>query len=211
MAGMAEQAIDEFLAVLDSKAAVPGGGGASALVGAMAASLAGMVAHLTEGKKKYQEWWDEIPEWLARAEKLRLELTALMDADAEAFLPLSKAYGLPKDTEEEKAERERVMEEALLTAAMPPLHMMEKTMEVIELLKILEVKGSTLAASDVAVAAEFANAALRGAAMNIFINTKMMKNCEQADALNQKALLMIEVGGTEAREISKRIAGRFLA
>ena len=89
---MTEMPLDEFLKQLASSAPVPGGGGASALVGALAISLGNMVGSLTTGKKKYADVEDDIQELNAKSEKLRLELLSLMAKDAEVFEPLSKAY-----------------------------------------------------------------------------------------------------------------------
>lgn len=107
---MAEQNMQEFIEVLSSKAAVPGGGGACAYVAAAGMALGAMVANLTTGKKKYAQYQEEIEELLSKAEQLSKELMTYMDKDAESFEPLSKAYGLPKDTKEQQEYKEEVME-----------------------------------------------------------------------------------------------------
>ena len=101
---------NEFVEVLGSKAPVPGGGGASALVGAVGTALGNMVGALTVGKKKYADVEEEMKELMAKATTLQDELLHLIERDAEVFEPLSKAYGMPRETEEEKAEKARVME-----------------------------------------------------------------------------------------------------
>ena len=101
---------NEFVDVLGSKAPVPGGGGASALVGAVGTALGNMVGALTVGKKKYADVEEEMKELMAKATTLQDELLHLIERDAEVFEPLSKAYGMPRETEEEKAEKARVME-----------------------------------------------------------------------------------------------------
>ena len=110
---MLEKKTTEFLEVLSSKEPVPGGGGASAAVGAFGSALGMMVANLTVGKKKYAEVEDEIIEVREKLSDLQKELVELADADARAFEPLSRAYGLPKETEEQRLEKEKVMEQAL--------------------------------------------------------------------------------------------------
>ena len=117
MASMITNDLDAFTEVLSSKAPVPGGGGASALVGAVGSSLASMVGNLTVGKKKYADVEDEVKALMEDAEGIRCELLKLIDADAEAFEPLSKAYGIPKDD----PTRAEVMENALVTACTPPM------------------------------------------------------------------------------------------
>ena len=114
---MLEKKTTEFLNVLSSSAPVPGGGGASAAVGAFGAALGMMVANLTVGKKKYADVEAEMIEICGRLEKIRDRLIVLTDEDAKAFEPLSKAYGLPKNTPEEKAEKERILEQALYEAS----------------------------------------------------------------------------------------------
>ena len=113
----------------------------------------------------------------------------------------SKAYGLPSQTEEEKAYKDKVMEENLLAASLVPLRMMEKAVEMIEIHKLLAQKGSRLAISDVGVGVQFSRCALLGAVMNVYINTKSMKNREVAQELNAKADALIEKGTREADEI----------
>ena len=111
---MAEMKMNEFLEELSSEKPVPGGGGVSAYAAALGMSLGNMVAHLTTGKKKYAANQKEIEDIMEEAEKLTVYLQQCMDKDAEAFEPLSKAYGLPKTTKEECEKREVVMEECLL-------------------------------------------------------------------------------------------------
>jgi formiminotetrahydrofolate cyclodeaminase len=195
---MTEKSCDRFLDELASSAPVPGGGGASAVCGAMGTALASMVANLTSGKKKYAAYQQDIESLLARSEKLRRELAALADKDAQAFEPLSKAYGLPKDTDEERGIRDRIMEDALKKASEVPLEIMEKACEAISLHTELAVKGSRIAVSDVGVGALFCKSALMGASLNVFINTKLMKDRAAAAALERRADELIAKGCAEA-------------
>ena len=198
---MLEQKTTEFLEILSSAAPVPGGGGASAAVGAFAAAFGMMVANLTVGKKRYADVEEEIIAIREHLESVRKELVDLTDKDAEAFEPLSKAYSLPKETEEQKAEKERVMEVVLYEASIVPLRIMEKVFEAMKDLEFLGEKGSKIAVSDVGVAVLFARAAIEGASLNIFINTRLMKNRERAEELNTRADEIIE----EGRKLQKRI------
>lgn len=191
---MLEQKTTEFLEVLSSAAPVPGGGGASAAVGAFAAALGMMVTNLTVGKKRYADVEGEIIAVREHLKGLRDELTMLTDEDAKSFEPLAKAYSLPKETEKEKAEKERVMEIVLYEASIVPLRIMETVYEAMKDLEVLGEKGSKIAVSDVGVGILFARAALEGASLNIFINTKSMKNRERAGELNRKADTLIEDG-----------------
>ena len=193
---------NEFVEVLASKAPVPGGGGASALVGAIGTALGNMVGSLTVGKKKYADVEEEMYELKGKADALQKELLHLIERDAEVFEPLSKAYGMPRNTEEEKAEKARVMEIVLKDACSVPMEIIERCCEAIDLIEVFAEKGSTLAISDAGVGATFCKAALEGASLNVFINTKSMKNREYADELNKKADEMLSVYTKKAEEIS---------
>ena len=198
---MAEQNMQEFIEVLSSKAAVPGGGGACAYVAAAGMALGAMVANLTTGKKKYAQYQEEIEELLSKAEQLSKELMTYMDKDAESFEPLSKAYGLPKDTKEQQEYKEAVMEKALKEASLTPVALMEKILDALKILERLSVVGSRLAISDVGAGVQLCQAALNGASLNVFINTKLMKDTETAEELNTRtdALLI------EGNELADRI------
>lgn len=184
----------EFLNKLASGDPVPGGGGASAAVGAFAAALGSMVSNLTIGKKKYAAVEDEVKELKSQLQKLQEELILLVDKDAEAFLPLAEAYRLPKNTEEEQAYKAQIMEEALYGASVLPIQMMETILEVMKILEELSTKGSRLAISDVGTGLLFAQAALEGASLNVYINAGMMKNQERAKQLIRHADDLIREG-----------------
>ena len=199
---------EEFVEVLASKEPVPGGGGASALVGALGTALGHMVGSLTVGKKKYADVEEDVRALMSRATLLQSELLSLIQKDADAFAPLAKAYGLPKDTPEEQQFKEKVMEAALQTAAAAPLEIMEKCCESLELMKEFAAKGSVLALSDAGVGAAFCRAALEGASLNIFINTKAMKNREYAEALNARADQLLKQYTSLADEVFQDVSAR---
>ncbi|MCI9101950.1 MAG: cyclodeaminase/cyclohydrolase family protein, partial [Lachnospiraceae bacterium] len=192
-------------AQLSSKAPVPGGGGASAIGGAMGNALGQMVANLTVGKKKYAQAEDEILLLKERMEALQEDFAYLADRDGEVFAPLAAAYGLPGGTEEEKAYKAAVMEENLLAASLVPVDMMKKAMEMLDILEALAEKGSRMAVSDVGVGVQFTRAALLGAVMNVYINTKSMKNREKAEELNRYADKLVDEGTKKADRIYEAV------
>lgn len=198
----------DFLEDLSGSAPVPGGGGASAACGALAAALASMVASLTTGKKKYAQYEDDIQRILKETAAKRDELVALADEDAKAFEPLAKAYSLPKTTDEEIRHREEVMKQVLYDASIVPLRIMETVSEVILLIEEVAEKGSVMALSDAGVAAVFAEAALKGASLNVFINTKSMNDRDVADELNRKAELLIAEGSKKAEAVFENVMER---
>lgn len=203
---MVEQnTFNEFLTELSSKAPVPGGGGAAGVGGALGAALGQMVMNLTIGKKKYADVEEEMEGLLVTMEQLKKRLIHLADKDGEVFAPLAAAYSLPTGTQEEKAYKEQVMEERLLAASQVPLDIMEAASQVLGILEVLAHKGSRMAVSDVGVGASFARAALLGAVMNVYINTKSMKNRERAEELNQRADAMVADGAKKADEIYETV------
>ncbi|MCC8125855.1 MAG: cyclodeaminase/cyclohydrolase family protein [Clostridiales bacterium] len=197
--------IGEWIDRLASKAPVPGGGGASAVSGALAAALGQMVANLTVGKKRYADVEEDMVADIAELSRLQAEMLAFVERDAEVFAPLAQAYGMPKETPEQIEVRERVMEERLLDASLVPLAIMEKAIEILEIVDELEIKGSRMAVSDAGVAAQLARAAVGGAVMNVYINTKSMKNREKAEELNEKAARLTRKGFDQADAIYERV------
>lgn len=204
-----KKSCEEFVEVLASKAPVPGGGGASSLVGAIGMALGNMVGSLTVGKKKYADVEADIIELKKKADALQKEFLVLIEKDAELFEPLSKAYSLPKETEKEKAEKACVMEVCLKDACSVPMKIMEKCCEAIELHKEFAEKGTAIAISDVGVGVACCRAALLGASLNVFINTKSMTDKEYATEMNEKAEKMIETYTKMADEIFADVRKRF--
>jgi len=183
-----DKKINEFTEVLASKEAVPGGGGASALVGSIGIALGNMVGSLTTGKKKYADVEEDIQRLMADGESLRIELLSMMDKDAEAFAPLAKAYSIPKDD----PSRDEVMEKALDVACQAPMDIMRTVCKALNVIKEFAAKGSALAISDAGVGAVCCKAALQGASLNVFINTKSMKDRTKAEALESEANAMLD-------------------
>lgn len=206
--GFTKNTCEEFVDVLASKAPVPGGGGASALVGAIGMALGNMVGSLTVGKKKYADVEADIIALKEKATALQADFLRLVDADAEAFEPLSKAYGMPKETEEQKAEKARVMAIVLKDACAVPMEIMEKCCEAIDVIEEFAAKGSALAISDAGVGVVFCKTALLGASLNVYINTKSMADKEYAASLNEKADKMIADYSKKADEIFAAVNAR---
>jgi len=184
---MEDRTVSVFLEELSSGAPTPGGGGASAVCGAIAAALGSMVGNLTSGKKKYAEYQEEIEIAIAKCGSLVKEFEALGKKDEEVFEPLAKAYSIPKDQEG----RDEILEGVLRQASTAPFEVVEKAYETSLVLARLAVIGSRLAISDVGVAAAACETAAKGAAMNVYINTKSMKDREYAEDLNKKTIDLV--------------------
>lgn len=183
----------EFVTVLASNEPAPGGGGASALVAAIGTALGNMVGSLTVGKKKYADVEAEIIALQKKCDALQTELLDQVPADAEGFIPLANAYGIPKDD----PDRPRIMEEATITACKVPMHIMELCCEAIDAIEVFAAKGSRLAVSDAGCGATIVKAALQAASLNVFINTKTLQNREVAEEMNAKCLTMLDVYGAK--------------
>ena len=194
--------LNGFIKELASGSPVPGGGGASALIGAIGVSLCSMAANLASGRKKYAEYQPEIDDILSRAGASIDRLLEYIKTDAELFGPLSKAYSIPKDD----PDRDEIFENALIGACSVPMMILKEISDVIDIIESLSVKGPKLAISDVGVAASACRCAMESAAMNVYINTKLMKNTNHAKKINAEAEIMLENGVVKCDEIYKKIA-----
>ncbi|MBQ4650114.1 MAG: cyclodeaminase/cyclohydrolase family protein [Firmicutes bacterium] len=203
---MKNLSLERFAEQLASNAPVPGGGGASALAGAVGMALGNMVGSLTVGKKKYADVEAEIIALNEKAAVLRGQLLDLMEKDAEVFEPLSKAYSIPKDD----PSRDEVMAVVLKQASEVPLEIMRKCCEAIELISVYAQKGSVLAVSDAGCGAAICRAALESAALNVYINTKSMKDRQLAESMNAEVSAMLEKYCVMASEIYNSVSGRLV-
>lgn len=190
-----------FLQALASEEPTPGGGGASAICGALGAALASMVGNLTTGKKKYAQYEQDIRTILEKAEDLRERLMVCVDEDAACFEPLSRAYGIPKDD----PFRDDVMEKALNNACTAPMNILRLAAETLELHDELLIKGSRIMLSDVGVGALCCQTALKGAALNVLTNTKLMKNRRRAEELNGEVNALLKKYAPMADKIYEEV------
>ena len=174
--------LDEFTSKIASKDPYPGGGGCSAALAAMGVSLGDMVVELTVGKKTYADVEDEMQAAKLKLLEMRKKFLRLVSQDAEQFEPLSEAYGIPKDD----PGRDEELERCLKLAAATPLEIFELTCEALDMFDFLAKKGSKLAVSDAATGAAFLKAALKGAAINVRANTKLMKDSAYAESLDKQ-------------------------
>jgi len=194
----------EFCDVLASKAPIPGGGGASAMAGALAIALGNMVGNLTIGKKKYAAVEAEILACNVKAAILRQRFLDLIQADGDSFAPLAAVYRLPSVTEEDKAVKEEKLQVALVDACVVPEQIMECCMEALELIDIYEAKGSVMAVSDAAAAALLAKSALSAAALNLRINAKSLRDRAVAEEILGRMNARIAKGDAMADTIYAR-------
>lgn len=201
---MIEKSCADFAAVLASKAPVPGGGGAAALVGALGTALCSMVGNLTVGRKKYAQYEADVKRMLEKGAAVQKRLLDLVDKDAEAFEPLSKAYSIPKDD----PKHDETLEAATKFACEAPVEMMKACCEAIELLEEMLEKGSVTLVSDVGCGALCCAAALESASMNIFVNTKTLLDREAAAKLDDQADAMLREYMPRARKVADEVNRR---
>ncbi|MCR4407048.1 MAG: cyclodeaminase/cyclohydrolase family protein [Anaerolineae bacterium] len=170
--------VTTFLDELASSAPAPGGGSVAALAGALGAALVSMVCNLTVGKPKYADVQNDIQALLEQSEALRRELVDLLEADVQVYTSVSKAYKMPRDTEEEKAARQEAIQAALKEATAVPMKVAEACVKILDLCTPAAEKGNVNAVSDAGVAALMAEAALRSAALNALINLGAIRDEE---------------------------------
>ena len=183
---LTDKTLVDFLDALASSAPAPGGGSVAALAGALGAALVSMVCNLTLGKKKYAVVQGEISALVEQSEALRHELTGLLEADVQAYTGVSKAYGMPRDTEEQKEARSAAIQEALKGATIVPMQVAETCVKVLELCTPAAEMGNVYAVSDAGVAAVMAEGGLRSAALNVIININAIKDQAFVDQMRGK-------------------------
>lgn len=198
---LTDKSCSAFAEVLAAKESVPGGGGAAALVGALGVALASMVGSFTTGKKRYTEVEGDIQRMLADAEAIRVRLIELVEEDAEAFFPLSQAYGIPK----EDPTRAEVLESATKNACAAPIEMMRQIAKAIALLEEMGEKGSKMLISDVGCGALLCRAALEAASLNVFVNTKTLKDRAFAEETEAECDALLAEYGPRAEACAAQV------
>ncbi|MGH8581058.1 MAG: methenyltetrahydrofolate cyclohydrolase [Gammaproteobacteria bacterium] len=196
-----DKPIQEFLDELGSKASTPGGGSAAAIMGAMGAALVSMVCNLTIGKEKYGGVERDMKGVLSRTEALREQMTDMIRQDVAVFDQVMGAYGLPKDTEEQKIARAEAIQKALQAATDVPLACARTCVEVISLSRTAAEKGNLNVISDAGVAVAAAYAALRSAALNVYINIGNIKDQSFAAGRRTELERLLQGADSEAEAI----------
>lgn len=205
---MKDKSVAIFLDELASRAATPGGGSAAAVMGAQSAALTSMVCNLTIGKPAYAEVDAEMRALLAKSEALREQLTGMIKADIEVFDRLMAAYGLPKETDQQKASRSAAIQEILKDATNVPLACARACAEAIALSRIAANKGSTAVISDAGVAVMAGYAALKSAALNVYVNAGSMKDRAFAEAKLTELEVILSGANVATEEIYQLVKSK---
>lgn len=197
--------VNEFIMLLASKEPAPGGGSASALLGAIGSALSSMVANLTIGKEKFKEQEPILQEILKESENLQKEFLSLIEEDTNAFNKVSRAYKMPKDTEEQKNARREALERSLKDATMVPLSIMEKSLSALRLLEKSIGNTNPNVISDIGVSALCLKSALEGGWLNIIVNLKSIKDEDFIKDVKKKAEEIFSEGMRIANHIYNQV------
>lgn len=194
-----DKKVSNFLDELASNSPTPGGGSVAALAGALGAALISMVGNLTVDKKKYEGVEEDIKKIISSSEKLRYELSQLIEEDVKVFNNFMATYKMPKETEDEKRVRTEKIQEALIEAAKVPLRVAYKCLDILNLSKEVAEKGNINVVSDAGVAVLMAEAALESAILNVKINLRIIKDEKVRIELSSsiKEILLKEKGQKE--------------
>lgn len=203
-----DKSCKDIVDIVASKAPVPGGGGISALVGALGTALGNMVGSLTVGKKKYIDVQDDMILMKEKADRIQKNLLDLVEADVAVLDTLLKAYGMPKNTKEEQQVKAETLEQALREACDVPMKIMESCCDAIDVIEEFAKKGSAMAISDAGVGAILCRSALLGASLNVYINTNSMKDLDYAKDCNVRTDEMIRIYGQKAEDIFHMVEQR---
>ncbi len=202
---LTEKTVTKFLDELASNSPAPGGGSVAALAGALGSALTSMVCNLTIGKKKYLEAEGEMKHILQQSENLRTMFTKLIDKDTEAFNKVMEAYGLPKETEDQKALRSAAIQGATKEAALVPLEVMKHCIDALALAKTVAHKGNTNSLSDAGVSALMIRAACESAALNVRINLNGINDEEFVGWKSEEVTSLLRTSKSMAEEILMHI------
>ena len=200
---LVERSVNKFLDELASSSPAPGGGSVAALAGAIGASLTSMVCNLTIGKKKYADVEDDIKKLLEESEVLRKRFSKLVDDDTVAFNKVMEAYGLPKESEGQKALRSAAIQEATKEAALVPLEVMKHVIDALALTKVVATKGNQNSISDIGVSALMLHAASEAAALNVLLNLQSIKDVDFVGWKSEDVASLLKTSSNAAEEIMK--------
>ena len=184
---LVRMALTGFAEETASESPAPGGGSISAYMGALGAALGTMVANLSAHKRGWDDRWKEFSDWAEKGHEVMKELLELVDEDTAAFDRIMDVFKMPKGNDEEKAARAAALEAATLYAAQVPLRTMKAALKALPVAKAMAEEGNPASASDAGVGALAATAAVRGAQLNVRINSAGLQDKAMAAKLNAEA------------------------
>jgi glutamate formiminotransferase / formiminotetrahydrofolate cyclodeaminase len=203
---LADMSLRRYMDLTASEAPVPGGGSASAYLGALGVALGTMVANLSAHKKGWDERWREFSDWAEKGKKIQNELLLLVDEDTRAYQGLMDAFSLPKSSDEDRIFRKRAIREATMQATLVPFRVMETALPAFEILRAMVETGNPNSVTDAGVGALALNACIRGAFLNVKINLPGLDDREFTEKLTSSAGEILSKSLTEEQEILKSVA-----
>jgi len=205
---LTELTVAKFLDELASQSPAPGGGSVAALSAALGSALTSMVCNLTVGKKKYADVESELKAVLIRSDELRWKFTKLVDDDTYAFNKVMEAYGLPKETESQKALRSAAIQGATKEAALVPLSVMKHVVDAFALAGIVARKGNANSVSDAGVSALTLLAAAESAALNVKINLQAITDSDFVGWRSEEVNSLLKTSRTAAQDILTMVTNK---
>lgn len=199
---MMDKTCREFADALAAREPVPGGGSASAYVGALGASLCSMVANYGASNPRFADAGEDLRHAVAASGRIGFELLGLVEEDVRAYSLVSAAYSMDRDD----PRRPQAIQDALHEAALPPYRIMVVCSRALALLEEMADKGSRQLLSDVACGAVFCRAALQGASLTLFANTISMRDRERAEELERECDALLDTWLPRADDLAKRAA-----
>lgn len=200
-----DYAIKEFVELLASQEPAPGGGAASALVGAIGVALSSMVANLTIGKEKFKDKEELMKKIIEENNRIQKDLLNLIEKDAEAFNSVTKALKMPKNTEKEKKERKESLEKALKEATQVPLEIIKKSIEALKLLEKSLGNSNPNVVSDLGVSAICLKSAIQSAWLNIKINLISIRDKDFVEKIQKETTSLLHEGILLADKIYEEV------
>ncbi len=202
---LVDMTVEGFADETASESPAPGGGSVSAYVGALGVSLGTMVANLSSHKRGWDERWEEFSKVAEKGQAYKEELLYLVDEDTRAFNKIMESFGLPKKTEEDKKARKKAIQDATRYAIEIPFRVMEKAYESMEVMEMMAEKGLESSASDAAVGAICARAAVMGAFLNVKINAGDLEDKAYVDKVFKKGTEIEKAAIKKEKEIMAMI------
>jgi len=203
-----DQPLQTYLDDLASSSSTPGGGSAAALSGAMAAALTCMVCQLTLGKEKYADVQDEMASLLSRAEEQRQRFQQLMAEDIAAYGKLSACFKMPRASEEERQARAAAIQQNLVEAALVPLEISERAVEVAGICERVAEIGNVNVLSDIAAAAMLAASAGTAAAWMVRVNLQSLKDAQTVGSLSRRLSQALDQITSRCQQVTSLVGKR---
>lgn len=200
--------LEKFMNETASESVAPGGGSVSAYIGALGSALGVMVANISSHKRGWDERWDEFSAWAEKGKTIQNELLKLVDEDTNAFNMIMGAFKMPKNTDEEKKERKKAIEEATKNAIMVPFSIMETALRSYEVIEEMVKEGNPNSVTDAGVGALAVRTCIKGAYLNVCVNTQGLEDQQFGEDIKEKAADIVKQSDRREKEIVEKVLGR---